>query len=261
MAGHEIIADPTRDEDDFKGKETEFEALSKELLHKELELATLQNELGIFETRYAKIIGVLFAELDEIEKEIAKELFRLHPEEKYKRGFENAQKKARNSQQAVNEKIGQSGKGIPSKELKKLYFKVVKTIHPDLNTNDDETEYRTILTARANDAFANGDKEALEQILVEWEHRRHKKSVSDVLLPVKVNQLEKKISQIKVRLKEIEVRIGELKKSDIYQLMLKVKRAEEQGLDLLSDMKNELQRQIKEANSLLNNLKQQRKAE
>jgi septal ring factor EnvC (AmiA/AmiB activator) len=85
MGSHEIVPDPIQNDNDFKSRESEFEALSRELAERELELATLENELGIFETRYARTIGVLFAELDELEKEIAKELFRLHPEEKYKK--------------------------------------------------------------------------------------------------------------------------------------------------------------------------------
>jgi hypothetical protein len=258
MGSHEIVPGPIQNDNDFKSRETEFEALSRELVKRELELVTLENELGIFETRYVSTIGVLLAELDELEEEIAKELFRLHPEEKYKRGFVNAQRKARNSQQAVNEKIRQGRKRAftPSKELKRLYFRVAKAIHPDHAMSDDEIEYRTALMARANEAFANGDKEALEQILVDWEHR-DKKSNPDVSPLMAFDQLEKQISRIKARLKEIEVRIGEIKKSDIYQLMLKVKRAEQQGRDLLNDMKLDIKRQIEAANSLLNDLKQQ----
>jgi hypothetical protein len=136
---------------------------------------------------------------------------------------------------------------------------VAKTIHPDLTTNDDETEYRTKLMARANEAYRNGDKESLEQILAEWE-RRDKKSILKELPPLQMDLVEKKILQIKLRLKEIEVKIGKLIKSDLYQLMLKVKQAEQQGRDLLNDMKVDIKRQIEAANSLLNNLKQQGRA-
>jgi hypothetical protein len=260
MNDYEMVPDPIPNENDFKSREAEFEALSRNLAEKEVELATLENELGFFESRYARAVGVLFAELDELEKEIAKELFRLHPEEKYKRGFESAQRKANNSRRAVNEKIGQGEKKAftPSKELKELFYKVAKTVHPDHATNDDEIEYRNILMARANEAFHNEDKETLEQILVEWEHR-DKKSIHKELPSKKLDLLEKKVFQIKLRLKEIEVKIHELKQSELYQLMLKVNQAENRGRDLLSEMKNDIQRQIEAANLLLNSLKQQGK--
>ena len=39
-------------------EETEFERLSIELAERELELATLENELSVFEKRYARTVGI-----------------------------------------------------------------------------------------------------------------------------------------------------------------------------------------------------------
>ncbi len=260
MAHSKNIPGSTQAENDFESREAKFESLSKELTERELELATLENELSVFEKRYARTVGILFAELDNLEKEIAKELFRLHPEEEYKQGFQKAERKAKNSQDAVNEKINQSEKKpfIPSEEIRNLFRKVAKAVHPDLATNENERAYRTSLMARANAAYKNGDKEALEQILFEWEHR-DEKSFLEEAKPNKSNQLEQKIVQIKIRLKEIETKIGEMKKSELYQLMLKVDRVEQQGRDLLSDMAKDIQRQIEAAKGLLDSLKQQEK--
>ncbi|MEJ2757116.1 MAG: hypothetical protein P8046_01420 [Anaerolineales bacterium] len=63
--------------------ETEFERLSRILSEKELALATLETELSAFEELYASTVGVLIAELDVLEREIARELLRLHPEKQY----------------------------------------------------------------------------------------------------------------------------------------------------------------------------------
>ena len=60
---------------------TEFETLSRRLAEKELELATLENRRFAFEKRYISVVGILLAELDAVEKEIARELFRRHPDE------------------------------------------------------------------------------------------------------------------------------------------------------------------------------------
>ena len=251
---------PNQSENDLQRRHARFEALSMELAEKELELATLQNELAGFETRYARTVGVLFAELDMLDGEIAKELFRIHPEEKYKQGFQNAERKAKTSQKAVDENLDQDEHKAftPSDELKSLFRKVAKTIHPDLATNEDERAYRTLLMARANAAYRNGDKEALEKILFEWEHRKENPS-QDKDQPDKFDQLEKKIAQIMLRLVEIKSKIEELKNSDLHQLMMKVRQAEEHGQDLLSEMANNLQRQIRAAKELLNNLQQQEK--
>lgn len=241
-------------------QEAEFESLSKELADKELELATLENELSAFEKRYARTVGILFAELDILEREIARELLRLHPNEQYQRSFHKAERKAQDSQEAVNEKTKQEEKSayIPTEEIKNLFRKVAKTIHPDLAINESERAFRTDLMARANAAYKTGDKQALEQILYEWEHRDEKSFSQEGELE-EADLLKRKIAQIKRRLLEIETRIGELKKSDLYQLLLKAKQAERDGGDLLSDMANDLQKQILEAKKLLDSLRQQEK--
>jgi hypothetical protein len=150
--------DPTlpQSENRFESRYAEFEALSKDLAERELELATLENRLSEFEKRYARTVGVLFAELDELEKEIAKELFRLNPTEEYRQGFQRAEKKAKSSHDAVDpERLAQNEKKpfAPSDELKNLFRRVAKMIHPDLATDERERAHRTSLMARANEAY------------------------------------------------------------------------------------------------------------
>lgn len=259
MEGSKLIPNSTQGENYFSGREAEFEALSRELAEKEFELATLENKLSAFEKRYARTIGILFAELDDLEKEIAKELSRLHPDEEYKQGFQRAERKAKTSKDAVNERISQSEKKpfSPSEELKNLFRKVAKAIHPDLATDEHERAYRNSLMVRANEAYKNGDIEALEQILNEWEHR-DEKSFSKEAQPSQLDQLEQKILQVKMRMKEIERRIAELKQSELCQLMIKVEQAETEGRDLLGDMAKDLQYQIQSAKTLLESLKQKK---
>jgi len=223
-----------------------------------LELATLESQLSTFEGRYARTVGILYAELDRLEKEIAKELYRLHPDEKHKEGFHRAERKAKTSQDAIHDKMqqGEQKTFAPSDELRNLFRRVAKTIHPDLATNERERAYRTSLMARANEAYKNEDMEALERILYEWEHR-DEKSFVEVPQLTEANRLEQKLLQIKARIKEIETRIRELKQSDLYQLMIKVEQAELEGRDLLSAMAKDLQYQIQSAQGLLDSLKQQ----
>ena len=49
----------------------ELALLEAELIQRELDLATLRAELAEFESRYLRTVGVLYAELDEIEAQIA----------------------------------------------------------------------------------------------------------------------------------------------------------------------------------------------
>ncbi len=238
--------------------EAEFEALTRELAERELELATLENELSMFERRYAKIVGVLFAELDALEAEIAKELLRIHPEEPYRDGFRRAEKRARDSQDAADEKTKQQERQayIPTEEIKNLYRKIAKAIHPDLAVNEEERAFRTTLMARANAAYKIGDRQALEQILYEWEHRNEKSMAREADL-IQPDLLERRILQIKARLKEIEIKIGKLKESELYQLMTKVEQADAEKRDLLADMAADLREKIFYAKQLLESLREQ----
>ena len=128
----------------------------------------------------------------------------------------------------------------PTEEIKILFRKVAKTIHPDMAVNEAECAFRTNLMARANAAYKIGDKQALEQILYEWEHSDEKSFLQEEGSK-ELEQLERKIVQIKRRIKEIEKRIGELKNSDLYKLLGKVEQAERDGRNLLDDMAKDLQ--------------------
>jgi hypothetical protein len=250
----------TQTENDFKRRQAEFEALARELAEKELELATLENALAAFEKHYASIVGVLFAELDELEKQIAQELFRLNPDELHKTRFREAEKKARTSRESIKEQIQQAARQdfAPSEDLKSLFRRVAKTVHPDLSVNEEERAFRTRLMARANIAYKNADKEALEQILFEWEGWTGK-SVLPETPTGELDRLERKIRQIQMHLVEIGKKIAQLKKSESYRLMFQVEKAERQGSDLLNDIANNLHQQILEAKARLVSLKQRKK--
>ena len=254
------VIDPNshQSENGFESRDAEFEALTRKLAERELELATLENELSVFEKRYAETVGVLFVELDALEAEIARVLLRLHPEEAYREGFRRAEKKAQASQDAVNDKTKQGEKQayIPTKEIKNLYRKVAKAIHPDLSVNEEERAVRTRLMARANAAYKIGDKQALEQILDEWEHRDEKSMFREEKLSGP-DLLERKILQIKARLNAIERKIEELKQSELYQLLKKVEQADREKRDLLGDMVKDLREKILCAKQLLESLKEQ----
>lgn len=258
MSDSSIISDLSDSKKGDGDQQAEYETLSQELAEKELELATLENELSIFEVRYARKIGVLFAGLDELEKKIAKELWRLNPDDKYQKNYQNAEKKAKASEDSIKDKIHPTEKKDfkPTDEIKNLYRKVAKTIHPDLATTEDERAFRTSLMTKANSAYKNGDKQTLEQILYEWDHRDEKSTFEEVEKG-DAKKLEQKIIQIKIRIKEIEKRIENLKSSELYQLMCKVNQAEREGRDLLADMEKDLRRRIIAAQELLNSLKQQ----
>jgi hypothetical protein len=247
-------------EDNTASRQAVFETLCKELAEKELELATLENEMAFFERTYAQRVGNLYAELDRLEAEIARELCRLYPGSERQARYKAAEQKARTNQQAVDEKLaGKEQKPPrPSEELRNLFRKVAKMIHPDLATDEQDRAFRTSLMARANTAYKRNDKAALEQILEEWEHRGEQPAPESVPL-ISGDLLERQINHVRARIREIEARIEALKKSELYQLMCRVEEAEGHGRDLLGEMARNLQHQIRGARELLKSLRSKEK--
>ena len=78
MAG-EIIRSQTPEERELEKKKAELAALEIELIQREIDLATLRAELTDFESRYLRTVGVLYAELDDIEAQIAEAQARRNP--------------------------------------------------------------------------------------------------------------------------------------------------------------------------------------
>jgi multidrug efflux pump subunit AcrA (membrane-fusion protein) len=66
-----IARKQTPEELELEKKKSELSALEAELSQRELELATAQAELHTFERRYLRVVGVRYAELDDIEAQIA----------------------------------------------------------------------------------------------------------------------------------------------------------------------------------------------
>jgi hypothetical protein len=261
MSDSELVPEPYTNTKEFAHLEAELDRLSRKLAEKELDLATLENDLSIFEKKYAEKVGLHLVELDFLDTEIARELFRLNPKEEYKQGFESAERKAKRSKEAVNEKLKSEKKKKfePSEDLKKLFRRVAKQIHPDLATDDEERGFRTDLMAKANEAYKNGDDESLRNILVEWEQWKEKPRLKEDKVEElsELELLKQKVSQIKARIKIINAHIKALKESELYKLMIKVEEAEKRGADLLGEMAKDLQMRIQAAREMLKSLRQQ----
>src|SRR5215467_2065283 len=71
---------PTPEEQELALKRREVQDLEGRLIERELQLAGLKGELSAFERLYLKQVGTLYAELDEIEAQIAELLARRNPD-------------------------------------------------------------------------------------------------------------------------------------------------------------------------------------
>ncbi len=236
-----LIRKQTPEERELEKKRGELALLEAELAERELERVTLQAELHVFERRYLRIVGVRYAELDEINAQIAEAQSRLHPnnkaaQEEATQTREQAQESADAAPDAQSVEPHQ--KFRPSDDLKKLYRDLARKLHPDLATDPQERERRHQLMVEVNRAYETGNDERLQAILRDWQ--RSPKSVKDEGVGAELVRLIRQIAQAEERIAAIDVEIAELKASELAELKARVERAENEGYDLLAEMAAEV---------------------
>lgn len=243
------------EEQELETKLDELTQIEADLGQYELELRTLQIELNLFERRYLSIVGIRYAELDDLEAQIAKAIADSQPNnsvaqeyaaESQERAFESAQR----TQNIYDP--GKSNSFNPSESLKKLYREVAKSIHPDLATDETERAKRQDLMARANEAYEEGDELLLQAILDEW--KCSPEAIVGDGVGAELVRVIRKISQTRNRLTLVQAEISITKKSDLYALKFRVEEAESKGEDLIGEMAAHLDFQIASARKRLGDI-------
>ena len=251
---NEIVSKLSPEDQELQNKIAELAVLEEKLTEQELNLATLQSELNIFEVEYIRIVGARLAELDELEAKIAELEYRKQPHNvRLHEKAKEARKKAKDSAYATESINGlKKEKFTPSESLKKLFREVAKNIHPDLSLNENDRLKRQELMAAANCAYEEGDENKLRDILDEWVNSPE--SVNGEGTAAELVRVIRKISQVIKRLKNIEIEIGSLRKSDIYKLKNKAGDHEIKGRDLLNELAAQVGQDIAVAKKRLKKL-------
>ena len=236
------------EERELENKKAELASLEVELVQHELDLATLRADLADFENQYLRRVGVLYAELDEIEARIAETKAYRRPndtdaQESAARARAQAQVSSESTRAIAEPKFK------PTESLKKLFREVAKRIHPDLAINDADRSRRQKVMAEANRAYEEGDEAKLLAILHAWE--TSPESVEGEGVGPELIRVIRKIAQIQRRLVTIEAEMQQLRTSDLYQLWSKTDEAQNQGRDLLSEMASQAEQEIAAARKRL----------
>ncbi|MEJ2606904.1 MAG: hypothetical protein P8Z41_09545 [Anaerolineales bacterium] len=246
----------TPEEKELNDKISELNSLETELAQKELDLATLMAELQALDSRYLRIVGAKFLELDQIKAEIAEYLATQQPEnfaaqEEAKQARERADQTARDTGDISEPKKVEAFE--PTKEIRELYREIAKKIHPDLAIDEKDRERRTKVMAEVNQAYREGDYERLETILREWETSPEAIEGEDV--GSRLVRTIRMIARVSERINQIEQEFQRLHSTPIYELKIKVEEASSQGRDLFMEMVEQVEIEIEEAREHLNSLK------
>ena len=238
---NDVIKNQTPEERELEQKKAELASLEAELIQRELDLATLRAELTDFESLYLRTVGVLYAELDEIEAQIAEAEARRQPNDSVaEEQATRARAQARESSQSAKAVAERRPK--PTESLKKLFREVAKRVDPDLAASDMDRARRQKLMAEVNLAYENGDEAKLRSILADWETSPD--TVEGEGVGAELVRAIRKIAQIQKRIADIENEIKQLEESDVCELRIKVQETEKQGRDLLREMASQVQGDI-----------------
>jgi hypothetical protein len=229
-----IIRQQSPEEEELASKRDELALLQVQLGERELNLANLRAELTVFERRYLRQVGVLYAELDDWDAKIAELAAKRERTEEACSAATQARTRAEESHAAVGGEASEAKEFAPSLELKSLYREVAKRVHPDLATDDADRRLREALMTEANGAYGKGDTDALRRILEHYESSPE--TVSGKGVAAELVRAIRQIKQVRNRLSQIEEEIVTLSDSEIANLKAKAEQTSNQGRDLLTEM-------------------------
>ena len=242
------------EEIELNKKRKVLERLKDKLVFQEAAMTDLRSELELFEASYTMEVGRLYADLDEIEAQIAEEEVKLVPDdEEIKKRAEELRRRAAESAADAENAANCSFKYQPTGEAKRAYHNLAKIIHPDLALDAGEKEKRHALMAKLNDAYAAGDQNRLNKLVEDF------RDSPDLIVGDSVGdqfvRAIRQIYQIKNRLQELreERLVAEL--SELYILREKVQAEMLEGRNLIKQMAERTRTIIKKSERRLANLK------
>lgn len=226
----------------LQARRRELADLRRQLADKELELSTENSQLHLFERRYQNVVGPLYAELDQVKAQVLGLASKLFPKaDNFREEAESAREQAREFKEESPEV--EKPEFNPPENLKKLFRRVAKRIHPDLASTANERERRHDLMAKLNQAYDGLDEEAIRLILLEWEAEepaQEKLELGEQLVRV-VNQ----VAQVRKRLREISDELEDLQLTEMFQLKINIESAELEGRDLLQEIADDIEEKVR----------------
>ena len=248
---------------------TELAALSKDLVDRELALATLRQELATFQAEYLRIVGKSYAAFDDIHARMAEDRATRRPDD---RAIQHEARKAREranaaSAQILNRGSEESGPLFkPPAALQTLYCTVARKLHPDLASTDNERALRRPWMQRLDDAYKKQDRDALKTLLKDWEQRSEPLRGSEVdddlarawlfgelhthdyayrtRIATELVRVTRRIAHAKQRIDDTGRILDDLKAGDLHNLYRQYRTRLDTGRNLLDEMAAKLERKI-----------------
>jgi hypothetical protein len=241
----EIILQRTPDDLDLLDKREQLAAVRATLAERESELAQLRAQLKTFEGRYLRQVGVLYAELDDLEARIAEREIDLYDSDSARGRAAEARQRAQETHDAAFGDAREAEEFDPPPSLKTLFREVAKRVHPDFARDAAEQRHFTLLMARANQAYNRGDAETLQRLLDD--HREIHASIAGEGAAAELLRITRQIRHAERDMARLDAERHTLLASEIAQLHLDAEAAALEHRDLLAELAASLKEQVADA--------------
>ena len=241
----EIIHQQSPDAAALAERRERLGAVRGALAEREAELAELRAQLTAFEGSYLRRVGVLYAELDELEARIAEREVDLYDSDAARRRAQEARQRAQETHDAAFNAAQEADEFDPPPDLKRLFREVAKRIHPDFAADETEQKHFTLLMTRANEAYRRGDLETLQRLLDD--HREISAAIATEDDAAEMLRVLRQIGHAERDIATLDAERESLLGSEIGQLHVDAEAAHGEGRDLLTELAESLREQIADA--------------
>jgi len=226
--------------------ESEQAELEEQVASAELALETSKTETAQFQHRYHQTVGRLFAQLDELDAQIAHLKAGLSPDDAAAQAHAQAaeqQAKASAEEAGLIEALPVPPPAI-TPELKQAYRRAAKLMHPDRATTELERLRRTELMAQVNLAYEHGDQKAIEKLVAEYGQDPEAIVGEDVAS--RIVKAIRRIAQLRRRMSEVQQQMDAMQQTEIFHLRQIIEETEAMGGDPLGDLAGQLMQELSE---------------
>lgn len=241
----EIILQQNLAADALHERRGQLAAIRSTLAERSAEIAQIRAQLKSFEGQYLRQVGVLYAELDEMQARIAEREVDLYDSDSARDRAEETRRRAQETHDAAFGEVYEAEEFDPPPSLKTLFRDVAKRIHPDFARDDDERAYFTLLMARANQAYGRGDTETLQGLLDD--HREVHGLISGEDESAELLRITRQIRHAERDIAALEAERQALLASELGQLHVDAEAASREHRDLLRELAASLREQISDA--------------
>lgn len=241
----EIILQQNPDSAALLARREQLAGLRSSLAERESTLSHRRAQLESFEARYLGQVGILYAELDDLEARIAEREVDLYDSDSARRRAQQARQRAQETYASAWSETQEVQEFDPPLSLKTLFREVAKRIHPDFAIDAAEQQYNTLLMVRANQAYSCGDTETLQRLLDDHSEIHTTLAQNDTVTALL--RVTRQIQHAERDLAALDAEHQMLSASEIGQLHRDAEAAALEDRDLLAELAQTLREQIAEA--------------